>query len=534
MEKIDYSLAQQSQIQQGLKEGIKGFDKINVLCSVSQIRDFRTLFKEKTNAFRLLDRKDINFMLKNWNRIPDLSYIPNNTAIKFFKEYIKIMDIIGMDKTRDLFAVDKFCPNDYTIKLIKSTNDLKSFNIALFEFNDYSDKFLKFDKEELDSIYKTFNNLSQKDEITDENIKDLLSLSFLITKEEKENLKLIESFGFEEIYKYNILLKKGYKFSECLKYDISTSVAEIVPKTYKKENTTEIFQKYGSILDKLNTCLGKGRAGEVIHFAMCFDLNKSFLEDMKDSFMNLSSDECALLCDIAENYNIVKETQNISKNNILEKTFFMFDKNYSLEQKRELARNFRRQIYSNKFIADFVDSSYSPFQISFLRDNLLNGKKIENALNSKFTVEHMKHIIYFNSKGKTLTSDTEYDDKYTEIRNKDFDKFLNLYDDIFDSEYAVLDRIKNIKQIAKINKEYNLNLDVEKISANSRNIDIIENAIHFCKIYDQNIKDVLENRPIDEIPNYINTLRKDFLIITNTDTENKRWVITNINTEDER
>lgn len=512
MEKIDYSLAQQSQIQQGLKEGIKGFDKINVLCNVSQIRDFRTLFKERINAFRYLDRKEINFILKNWNRIPNLSYIPSDTAIKYFKEYIKIMDIIGMDRARDLFAIDKFYPNDDTIKLIKLTKDLKSFNPVFFKFDSFSDSVLKFNIEEIDSIYKTFNNLSKKDKVTDKEIKELLSLCYFVSKEKNDNLKKVESFTFEDIHKYNTLLKKGYKFAECIKCDISTDMAEIAPKTFKKENTTEIFQKYGNALNTLSKNLGKAKAENVVNFAISFNVNKSFLEEKEESFVKLSLEECEVLSNIAKDYKVVKETNNISKNCILEKTFFMFNEKYSLDQKRELARNFGYQVCLKKFISDFVDTTYSPYQISFLRDNLLNGKKIENALNSAFTVEHMKHIIYFNSKGKTLTSDAEYDDKYTEIRNKDFNKFMNLYEDIFKDEYEVLNRIENIKRITKINKKYDLNLNIEKISASDKKVEIIESAISFCRLYNKDVKDVFKNRPIEEVPDYINTLKKDYLI----------------------
>ena len=218
--------------------------------------------------------------------------------------------------------------------------------------------------------------------------------------------------------------------------DINPLLIELAPFDYCGNHSYEIFENYEKfILDFYKETKDNEKTKHIFKFIVDFDLSGKYLKDIKEKFINLSSKECDLLY---ETENFSDENNSISKNKVLEKVSFLFDDKFTLQQKSALIDSFKKQVALDKFIIDFVDDSFLPDQIIFLRDELLSGKEIKNACNSKFDIEHMSHIIYYNTKKITFKNDKDYDANYVADKNKDLENFINSYENLFDDKKLLM------------------------------------------------------------------------------------------------
>ena len=492
MKEYNYSIAQKEQILKGLKEDVEKIEEINPLCTPSQIKDYITLYTKNRDYFECLDEKNISYIVENFNKIPNTSYIPNVETIDNFKEYIQSIDIIGIENACKVFSFDNFMPNNDFVEFSKKAVKIKDFNFDIFKIGNLAHFLLKLSKDDFETVYNYLNKA-----VT--NNKDIDFATFIYIARllaYKNNLSLLSKIEVDKLPIYEKLDRKLFEIEDFLDKDINPLLLELAPFNYYGNHSYEIFENYEKfILDFRKETKDDKKTKHIFKFIVDFDLNGECLNDIKEKFINLSSKECDLLY---ETENFSDENNSISKNKVLEKVSFLFDNKFTLQQKSALIDNFKKQVALEKFIIDFVDNNFLPNQIIFLRDELLSGKEIKNACNPKFDVEHMGHIIYYNTKKITFKNDKDYDTNYTADKNKDLENFINSYEDLF-GDKETSDKINAAKELLKINKEYGLNLDIEILKEDDFNPGLIIQTVKLCNDLKIDVKKTLENKTMDEI-----------------------------------
>lgn len=496
----EYSITQQIQIDKGKSEKIPGIGAISPFCTVEQIRNYRQLFKNE--VFKIsIHKNDIEFLAKNFNKIPNLEYLKNLKTLLFIKDYIKLIDILGIEKAKVIFDYKNFLPINTDIAFIKKCLKCKNFDISFLDYN--LEDLTHLSKRELEKVFEYFSK--NKKDLSVENTKAISKIILRLSKDNR--LDILDAIDINKSKIFGILLEKGYNPLNIALYKIDENIAHLVPSVSEKVSIKDV-EKYAPFILKFKDDLKEENLNNIFKFILSVKPSNSYLDKIESSVKNLTIEETLLLKDMATSIKYASSKAKININKVLEKIDFIFDKKYTEEQKKEIARNFGTQITKDKFIVDYINPSFDSFQISLLRDNMLDGKNIKNALNPKFSTKHMIHIIYFNEKGITFKDDNDYDTKYTSYKNNDYITFSNLYENLFGTSEFDKEIINNILTLSDINKKYNLEIDIQSKCRDTFYISALSYAITQCKTFKKDIN-MLKGKTLKEIQEITREIIKD-------------------------
>ena len=240
MKEYNYSIAQKEQILKGLKEDVEKIEEINPLCTPSQIKDYITLYTKNRDYFECLDEKNISYIVENFNKIPNTSYIPNVETIDNFKEYIQSIDIIGIENACKVFSFDNFMPNNDFVEFSKKAVKIKDFNFDIFKIGNLAHFLLKLSKDDFETVYNYLNKA-----VT--NNKDIDFATFIYIARllaYKNNLSLLSKIEVDKLPIYEKLDRKLFEIEDFLDKDINPLLLELAPFNYYGNHSYEIFENY--------------------------------------------------------------------------------------------------------------------------------------------------------------------------------------------------------------------------------------------------------------------------------------------------
>ncbi len=480
----NYSFSQINQITKGLKEKVDFVDKINKSCTPEQIKLYCDFYKhtryDNPKAPMYYEK-----LAENFNIFSDFSEIPKDCNVMELDHYFKIAKKIGVKKANDIFTKNVHVSSIRT-NFIDKYCKLENFPNYLFISNDEEiiNYLLDVTKEKGEFIINTF--LKDKTKVTVD-IKSLFN--FLKKLEAKNSLpfkdfkNILNKLNLETIDIYSNFLSYNSvdTFIELLNTDLPSCTFQVIGRN--SHITIDIIEEYKDFFTKHNEFFCSNVGESFASFLNTFKPNKTYLEKIENKIGHCAYAEISLLGDMADYYDTAKRYNEdvVNKNLFMEKISFIFEDTFDVSQKIELGRNIMQQSRTG-FIVDLVDNTYSPEQISLLRNELIKGKNIKNALNSHFSVEHMKHIIYYNSKNIFFEDDKAYDIKYVSDKNADYNQFLSMYDEIVgDNRRSSENKITEISILNNLNKKYNLNMNIEKLSENYYVYEQIIKILEHCE-----------------------------------------------------
>ena len=503
-----YSTSQINQILKGIDEEIPFILSINTNCAPSQIRLYRTFMKENLKDL-LISVDEIKYLSEHFDQINDISCFPVNCPKGWTVSFFEIAKTNGFKKTADLFNSIDTVPTLQMLSYIKKYFSSKDFSKSVLSFteNKFYDYMESIDTDKGNIILKKIN---EAENITRENLVDIMNFSKRIDEylDESTSLyefkKILDKTSIEDLHIYNNFLSYHPDFNEFLKL-----LEEYKPSFFNILKTIspipfDIIEKYKDLFDKHEKFFSASLGSDVFNFLSTFKPGKAIVKDLSALLEAPTFADLDNLKTVTHAFGDIKYYTNkkISKNAYLEKTSFIFKKDFNFEQKTELLRNLQKQM-PDKCIVDYVNPEFSAEQIAVLRRELIFGKDIKNALNPSFTVDHMKHIIYYNTKGIIFENDADYDKNYVKDRNADYKNFLNFYDEIIDNSYNAEERIRDVTTLSRINAAYDLNLNIEEFSQHYVNYELIDEILKYCKKNNVNPQKVLnENSTYESIRDY--------------------------------
>lgn len=503
-----YNTSQINQILKGIDEEIPYILSININCSPSQIRLYRTFMKENLNNL-LISMDEIKYLSEHFDQINDISYFPVNCPKGWTESFFEIAKTNGFKKTADLFNSIDTVPTLKMLSFIKKYFSSKDFSNSVLSFTEskFYDYMESIDIDKGNIILKKIN---ETENITKENLVDIVEFSKKVDNHLSEGTslyefkKILDKISIKDVHIYNNFLYYHSDFGEFLKL-----LEEYKPSFFNMLKTISpipfnIIEKYKDLFDKHEKFFSASLGTDVFNFLTTFKPGKAIVKDLSSLLEAPTFGDLDNLKTVTHAFGDIKyyTDKKMSKNAFLEKTSFIFKKDFNFEQKTELLKNLQRQM-PDKCIIDYVNPEFSAEQIAVLRHELIFGKDIKNALNPSFTVDHMKHIIYYNTKGIVFENDADYDKNYVKDKNADYKNFLNFYDEIINDSYRAEERIRDVTVLSRINTVYDLNLNIEEFSQHYVSYELIDEILKYCKKNNVNPQKVLnENSTYDSIRNY--------------------------------
>ena len=476
LEAKKYSQGQINQILKGLEEGN---EYIAALPQKTEVEDFRK-FRALCNNFKLAtnDVASIRVHLEAGGTIsmlPEDSYMPET--------YDMFFDACKKYEAEKILDAYKKAPNASSFELFLKGFDNNIDFVNLLENVELNasdiDDLLMCDAENLEGVCKCLRN----------GFDNVHVLNELINNLKKSHLKL----SLDELSKLNCT-------SDVLSYIIENG--NLTTKDFKlliKENVPEIFlNALASHRKKLNglkrdidffkvneKLIDTFNAKKIFNILEVLNLTGKNLEIFANNFNKYIYGEIDVLERLSSSFAYRDSDEKLREKYKDFDIAHFLELKYNYEQKQTLLTDVTR--FGNKdFIYKYVNETYSPKQIEELAYALYNGKEIKKACNPDYTIEHMRHIIFYESKGISFKDEEDYDKNYTVDKNKDYDTFLYMYNELTgDDSYRndIQSKLTEIRWYGNLNKAYGMTINIDAMLTSPKcyfDIVSMSHLIDFC------------------------------------------------------
>ena len=442
LEKNGFGLTQINQILLAEKDGINLKDYPNKT-DIDSFKTLRKLYKK----FDITD-EDVSAIKYAILNDKSISCLPTNIyVVNSYRTYLTYIDEIGKEKIDEIYNKSL---DDKSFKIVCETYCDK--NIDLTEYADLnSDILLTFaeNKKAFSDLHQLFKKVTKQvleDKV--DNIWDVCDdIKKLYSSLPEKQIPFLNDMDINQFKWTSKLAELGIDFDKMteMTLELVKSILREHPEKPKHLDKDIAFFKAHKNCDYVTYRILESPVMTNKYFKL-FDKNY-------DKYVYGEMD-------------VLNTFVSSLKGNKIDKKIdfsYFFDINFNYEQKKALLKDINRY-NPDKFIKNYVDESFSPQQISCLADALYRGENIKNACNSDFSIEHMRHVIFFNSKGLFFKDDKEYDTKFVEFKNNEYKRFVEVYDDLEKMSYRRVDDIMmNIRFYSKLNTEYNMSIDIDSI-----------------------------------------------------------------------
>lgn len=449
-----YSDKQINQILLGEKDGLTNMHLLSPNLSDETFRMYRKYVKEN----------DINKQLSN-----DLiEAINNGLNIKMFSEKINKDSNIKL-----AIEVAKEATDLFDEMYSENMNDEKRELVLKYKINEIREELLKYKQypvKSLEQIAKYVNINGKIDFDISSNIYNNEQLGYIFDcagNGKLNNEILNPAYTFEKMrltnyfvnHNLNLLYIDKYsdeqanKLNEFLTENID--IKDIYNKNYNIKEL-EIIQdcmqsnkepKY--LLSQYKKYIGKDELKfKTIEFLYLNNVRKRDY----NNFIKIQTDlqkenSLSHVMHIIENFKDCKKETDISP---------LLHLGYDYYQ-REIIK---KGMYNHIDITKYCSPKFSSQKMEFLLSELTNHSVIDNACNSDYSIDDMKCIIFYNTKGIYYDTLKEYKEHYMEDSNKEFEIFVNYYHKYM-SDYRHENNIILIEALVNYNRthEYQINID---------------------------------------------------------------------------
>ena len=468
LERKGYSNAQINQIYLGYKEGFTTLQDLNKTVDIKMFRHLRNLNQETK-----LSNKTKNILIEAANDELDISLLTPTmlTSLHFdillkvlreFPEYIKDFDY-NDENDNVQFIYDTLKTENINLTLYKDY-EMNELQIIKNQIKDHGDIPIdiiknKYNYTQLDFIFNKLNNNKLHEEILEKNYSynEMRLISYLL--DNKMSIDNISNLERNVIEQYNRLLN--------LKVDIG--------KFYNENYDYEFLYFIEKHYDKLDETLEKINELDALITEMeLTDENLMKINYIsKLFFSNINIDDIKLFIDKYDELEKNMQIQHIVNNacELKERTYFkeqdfsisgLMKYNYDYNQIEAITRF----LYKNIDLSNYCDEHFSVAQMDLLGDELSCDSNIENACNSDYTIDEMRAIIYYNTKGIYYDNIEDYLKDYVKDKNLDFKAYLHIrahYDNHYNDNMSEI----IMRTVTKYNSEHNTNFNIEKLLENS-------------------------------------------------------------------
>ena len=449
------------------KEGIN-LESFPVNTDVKLLRTLKTIYKKFD--ITPYDEEIIKNAIEEGNSI---EFLPTDKYIEdTYATYLKYSKIFGEDKINEIYN-NAF--NDYSFETVCNVLDEK--NIDLTEYADLNPDILETfaeNKKILSTLNPFFKDLTRQAKDGDvHNLPDICDDVKIMVEKLPENQLLFLNTG-------NFKMDLIPAFSNFSSYDVDFDKVTEMP--FELVKAVISYSKKPNYLDR---DINFFKTHKNCDFKTYKILESPFMKNEYFKLFDANYDKYVYFEQEVIETLISQLDYNDKQKKFKNFDFsYFFDIKFNYEQKKALLKDIAA-FRPTEYIKDYVDESFSAKQIEYLADALHRGEKIKNACNSSFSIEHMRHIVFFNSKSIVFKNDEDYDTKFVEYKNSEYKRFIEVYDNLEKMSYRRMDSIMPILRfLSRLNTEYNMSIDIDNVL----NSEIYLESEEIYKILDRAIK----------------------------------------------